>query len=98
MNYAKAVQPLQRRISKIVDKLIEEEEIFREIDKTKLMESLSRTIERLPKGQLESISDRELARRLEKVLSIEVMSGLLKDLSPEQIEAFDEAVKRREFF
>lgn len=98
MNYIKAIKPLDRRISAIVDRLIEHEEVFREIDKDKLMESLSRTIGRLPKGQLESISDKELARRLEGVMSIEVMSGLLKDLSPEQIEAFDEAVKRREFF
>lgn len=93
MNYVKALKPLDRRISVIVDKLIEREEVFRGIDKAKLMESLWRTIGRLPKGQLESISDKELARRLEGVMSVEVMSGLLKDLSPEQIEAFDEALQ-----
>ena len=87
-----------QRISKIVDKLIKESEAFKTIDKTKLIEIFSNMINILPSEQLISIADDELTRRIKKIMTIEVLTGVLDDLDPEQIEAFNTAVKRREFF
>jgi hypothetical protein len=89
--------PVPLRISKIVDKLIEEDEILRSVDKTQIMETLSDLMED-PPSDLMSITDDELTQRIERVLLIEVMSRILNDLSPAQIRAFDAAVKRRKFF
>jgi len=45
-----------------------------------------------------SISKDELTKRIEKIMAMEVMYGMLDDLTPEQIKDFDTAVKRRSFF
>jgi hypothetical protein len=89
--------PVPLRISKIVDKLFEEDEDLRSLDKTQAMESLSNLMED-PPSDLTSITDDELTQRIERVLLIEAMSGILNDLSPEQMKAFEAAVKRRKFF
>ena len=86
------------RLSKIVDRLIKENEAFKIIDKPKLIEFFSDMIKRLPFEQMTFITDDELTQRIEKIIAIEALSGILSDLSPEQIEAFNIAVKRREFF
>ena len=89
--------PVPLRISKIVDKLIEEDEVLRSVDRTQIMESLSELMED-PPTDLTSITDDELTQRIERVLLIEAMSGILNDLSPAQMRAFEAAVKRRKFF
>ena len=88
---------LLHRISKMIDKLTEDDGILKEVDRTKMMESLSDLIEKSPQ-QLMSVTDDELTGRIEKVMLIEVMSGMLNELSPAQIESFEAAVKRRELF
>lgn len=85
------------RISKIVDRLAEDGEIFKEIDKIKMMKSLSALIEKSPQ-KLMSITDDELTRRIEKVMLIEAMSGMLNELGPAQMKVYEAAVKRRELF
>ena len=89
--------PVPLRMSRIVDKLIEDDEIFREIDRAKMLETLSTLMEN-PPPDLTSISDDKLTQRIRNVMLVEVMSGMLKDLSPAQMESFDESVKRRRFF
>lgn len=85
------------RMSKIVDRLIEDDEIFRDIDRSRVMKSLSVLMEN-PPSDLMSISDDKLTHRIRKVMLVEMMSGMLNDLSPAQMKSFDEAVKRRRFF
>jgi len=52
---------------------------------------------KLPLEQI-SIPEEELTRRIRKIMALEVMSGLLDDLTPEQLEAFETSVKRRPLF
>jgi len=85
------------RILRIVDKLTEDDEIFRGVDKTRMMESLSDLIKESPQELMSTTYD-ELTARIEKVMLIEAMSGMLNDLSPAQMESFEAAVKRRELF
>ena len=85
------------RISRIVDGLVKEDETFRNMDRTRMMERLSILMEN-PPPDLTSISDDELTHRIRKVMLTEMMSGMLNDLSSAQMESFDEAVKRRRFF
>ncbi len=91
------VESVQFRISKIVDGLIEGDEIFKEIDKTEMMETLSVLAEKSPQNLI-SITDDELTQRIEKIILIEIMSGILNDLSPAEMESFEAATKRRDFF
>ena len=85
------------RISVVIDTVVEGNEVFKDIDKSKLMESLKPLIEKSPE-ELASITDEELMQRIETVMVIEATSGMLKELSSEELKDFEEAVKRRKFF
>lgn len=88
---------VMRRISEIVDTLIEDNEIFKKIDKPELMESLSILVDKAPE-KLISITDDEITQRIETVMVIEAAGGMLKELTPEEMKVFEESVKRRKFF
>ncbi len=80
-------------ISKIVDKLIEDREIFKKLDKNKIIEFFSSLTENMPPEQKMSITDDELTTRIEKVMLIEATTGILNELSPEQSQSFEAATK-----
>lgn len=89
---------ISTRILEITNKLIEVEETFKGLDKKKV-ENFLRSIKRnIPFEQLEILSDEELLTRVKKALGIELMCGLLNDLSEEQIMTFESAIKRRGLF
>jgi len=88
---------LLKSIAELIDKLSREDVIFKNINKRKLFQSLSDMITKLPPEQI-SISRDELTKRIEKIMAMEVMYGMLDDLTPEQIKDFDTEVKRRSFF
>jgi len=85
------------RISEIVKKAIQEDSQFQqELDRAEMITMVYTTIEEnLSTEQLYAIDDRELARRIKKMLVLELVSGMLEDLSPEQMEIFDAAVEGR---
>lgn len=84
-------------ISKMIDKITHEDEFFNGIDKDKLLKTISKRLNDIS-VEWDKISDEELFERTKRILALEAMSGILKDLNPEQIEIFDEAVKRRPLF
>ncbi len=43
---------------------------------------------------IKAIFDNELVNRIDSILVVEAVSGTLNDLTPEQMEMFDAAVKR----
>jgi len=81
------------RISIIINKLQSEEEIFQDIDKDKILKIINES-----SLNLSDISDEELVKRIKRILAIEAMSGILKDLSKEQIEIFNDDIKRSSLF
>lgn len=84
------------RISAIVDKLIQNDSLFQKLDKAEMIQLLSTLVEEnLSTEQLRAIDDDEFTRRIDRVLAIEVMSGLLDALTPEQMEIFEAAVEGR---
>ena len=85
-------------ISETVSELIRENEIFKEINKEKIIILLSDLISQIPKDKLQSVSPNELKKRIEKIMFVEICCGILSDLSPSQIVEFDETIKRRKFF
>jgi len=85
------------KISEMIDKITHEEELFKGIDKHKLLKSISKMLSDIS-VEWSEIPDKELFERTKRILALEAMSGILKELNPEQIEIFDEAVKRRSLF
>lgn len=85
------------RISKIVDQAFEENEIFREeVNKAEFMQYFSNRIDNgLSPEKLISISEERITRIVKQTMAVDVLSGLLSDLTPEEIEIFDAAVEGR---
>ncbi len=67
------------------------------MDKNKLLETVLQMLNDVPIDR-DDVSENELIGRIKRILALEAMSGILKELKPEQIETFDEAVKRRPLF
>ena len=85
------------RISKVVDQAFEESEIFREeVNKAEFMGYFSDRIDNgLSPEKLVSISEERLTRIVKQTMAVDVLSGLLSDLTPEEMEIFDAAVEGR---
>ncbi len=81
------------KISIIIEKLQSEQEFFKDIDKNKVLKTISES-----SLNLSDITNDELIKRIKGVMAIEAMSGLLRDWSKEEIKEFDENVKRRPLF
>ena len=83
-------------VSEIIDELMETETIYQQLSKDELMSTFSMLLEK-PKN-LEAIAplDRKtLAVRVRRVVSTELLGTLLDGLTPEEVEMFNEAVKRK---
>ncbi len=85
---------LLNKISKIIDELKIEYDIFEDVNKDKVLNEISK----ISSLNFNNISDEELAKRIKGILALEAMSGLLKELNREQIEIFNDAIKRRPLF
>ena len=88
---------LLEKISRICDKLNLEGKFLREEDKTKLFRTISEILNDIPFEQLK-IPEDELFERMRGILLLEAASGILNELTPEQIKVFDEVVQRRPLF
>ena len=78
------------KISRIIEQLQSEEEVFKDIDKNKIFKIINES-----SLNLSDISENELVKRIKGVLAIETMSGLLKDLSEDELKELYEDDKRR---
>lgn len=85
------------RIAHIVGKFMQDNWAFRErLNEAEIIASISASMQKLyPLEQFLAIEDSDLSRRIGQRMAIEGLSGLIADLPPEQIKAFDEAVAGR---
>ncbi|MEC4885482.1 MAG: hypothetical protein SAL70_29820 [Scytonema sp. PMC 1070.18] len=84
------------RISVIIDKLIQENNLYKEkLNKEEMIHHLVRFIDKFSPEYVKTISDDDLQNRIDSILVIEAVSGTLNDLTPEQMKMYDEAVERR---
>lgn len=83
------------RISKIVDNLIGGNSLYQErLDKQEIIQHLVSLLDKFSPDLIKAISDNELVNRIDSILVVEAVSGTLNNLTPEQMEMFDAAVKR----
>ncbi|HLO85106.1 MAG TPA: hypothetical protein VK203_08865 [Nostocaceae cyanobacterium] len=52
------------------------------------------TFNHLAVPNVNSISEEELTKRVKRILSLHLVSGMLNDFTPEQMQLFDQSVKR----
>lgn len=83
------------RVIRIVHELIGTKEYYEQIDENEIIKLIYDFTEKVSFSELDTIDDNELKSRIEKTMMLEVFSGILSDITPEQEKAFDESVKRR---
>jgi hypothetical protein len=82
------------RIANIVGKFMQENWAFRErLNEKEIIASISASMQKLyPLEQFLAIEDSDLSRRIGQRMAIEGLYGLIADLPPAQMQAFNEAV------
>ncbi|WP_414754206.1 hypothetical protein [Anabaena sp. CCY 9910] len=88
-------QPNSQKLTEIVETLIDNNHIYKEnLNQQEMIEMINRTFDPAAVPDLESISEEELTKRIKRILSLHLVSGMLNDFTPEQMQLFDESVKR----
>ncbi|NMC34968.1 MAG: hypothetical protein GYA36_21315 [Veillonellaceae bacterium] len=82
-----------RMIERIVGRIKNEDTVFNGINAEKLIRSLEKSLNNIPIQQV-PFNEFELETRIKKIMVLELMSGLLDELTPEQLEAFEESMSR----
>jgi len=85
------------RISAIVSELIKTNTLYtEELDKNELMQIFSDLLDRVvAPEEIISLDGDRLTKRVKGIMAVELLSGMLDDLTPKQIEMFDAAVEGR---
>ncbi|MFN7853578.1 hypothetical protein [Anabaena sp. AL09] len=83
-----------QKLTEIVKTLIDNNPLYQEnLDKEKMLEVINRTFDPVAVPDVNSISEEELMKRIKSILSLHLVSGMLNDVTPEQMLIFDESVK-----
>ncbi|MDB9372212.1 hypothetical protein [Nodularia sphaerocarpa] len=91
-------EPAFKRISAIVEDLIAHNDLYQEkLDKQQMIHKIYNLFIQTNSSDddVDTITEDDLANRINKILVVESVSGLLNDLTPEEMRIFDEAVKRK---
>ncbi len=89
-------QEIANKISPIVENLFQGSSLYMvKLRKQERIEHLVNLFSKFSPEEFRAIPDDELIRRIDKLLVLEAVSGTLSDLTPEQIQIFDEAVEGR---
>ena len=88
-------QSVQARITQVIEKLQQSHPVFQELDRSQLAdEYTSSFLQQWQPQQVLDFSEAELTDVIQDFMALDNMAGLLNDLTPEQVQQFDEAVKR----
>lgn len=83
------------KLPQIVTTLIENNLLYQEnLDREKMIELINNIFNPAEVPDINSISEEQLTKRIKRILSLNLVSGMLNDFTPEQMRIFDESVKR----
>lgn len=85
------------RISSIVEDLIKNDSLYREeLDQNELMQIFYGLLDEVVEPEeIIALDEHRLTKRITGIMAVELVSGMLDDLTPEQMEMFDAAVEGR---
>jgi hypothetical protein len=87
---------LTDRISPIVEKLFKSNSLYVvKLKKWEMVEMLVGLFSEFTPDEMRAIKDEDLSRRIDSLLVLDAVSGTLNDLTPEQLQMFDESVEGR---
>lgn len=88
-------QTNSQKLTQIVETLIDNNPLYQEnLDRQEMILMINRDFNPVKIPDLNSISEEELTKRIKSILSLHLVSGMLNDFTPEEMQLFDQAVKR----
>lgn len=88
-------QTNSQKLTQIVEALIDNNPIYQEnLNRQEMILMINQNFNPVAIPDLNSISEEELTKRIKSILSLNLVSGMLNDFTPEQMRLFDESVKR----
>ncbi|MEB3339463.1 hypothetical protein [Okeania sp.] len=84
-----------KRISVIIDQVMENDSLYQELDKNQLIDSFSTLLDKVSPQMVVPLDDERLTKKVRGVMSIELLSTIFDDFTPEQIEMFNAVVEGR---
>jgi len=88
-------QTNSQKLTQIVETLIDNNPLYQEnLDRQEMILMINQNFNPVAIPDLNSISEEELTKRIKSILSLNLVSGMLNDFTPEQMRLFDESVKR----
>ena len=84
------------RISIVVEQLMQNNSLFqRELDRNRVMQIFDDVLENIALEEILSLEEEKLIKRVDALMANDFWSGMLDDLTPEQMAMFDAAVEGR---
>ena len=84
------------RISTIAENLLGSKQLYQErLERDEMIQHILNLFDNFSAEESEAVDDEELIDRIGSILVLHATSGILNDLTPEQIEIFDAAVEGR---
>lgn len=84
-----------QKLPTIVETLIDNNPLYQEnLDRQAMIENINSNFDPVAVPDVNSISEESLIKRIKRILSLHLVSGMLNDFTPEQMQIFDESVKR----
>ncbi|MEC4990720.1 MAG: hypothetical protein SAJ37_18465 [Oscillatoria sp. PMC 1068.18] len=81
------------KILEIVEELLEKDNLFKTLNKNELRKIFAQTLDKVSPEEIISLDNDDLRTRVDRIMAIELLSGMLDDFTPEEIEIFDAAVE-----
>jgi hypothetical protein len=84
-----------QKLTAIVNNLIDNNPLYLEnLNRQEMIDNINRNFDPASVPDVNSISEESLTKRIKSILSLHLVSGMLNDFTPEQMQIFDESVKR----
>lgn len=84
------------RLQPFVDSLITADQVYlNKFSQEQWLDYITTTMEELPFEQFLKVTDDDLKGRIGRLMSLQLVAGMLNDLTSTQLQAFDEALVRR---
>lgn len=84
------------RLNPLVTQLLKTDEIYgQEFEQNEILQDMISEMEYIPPEQFLAITNNELTERLDRLMALELVYGLLDDLTSDEMELFDEAIAGR---
>jgi|GEM_PF-4394283 len=89
---------LKNLISDTIDRIMQSNDVFKEIEKEKLLKRILKIANHSDPSIILNLSEEVLNDRMQKIMAFEALSEITSDFTDDMMKEFQRSIKRRKFF